>query len=268
MYTSLKLVSIAALIGFAAAAPASESSSSSSPSSSASASESSSSSSSSGNDNGGGGGGGGGAKIVIKNQCDYDLSVGKLDNGASSPELSDVSQGSSKTYDLDGKWQGRFWGRESGGDNPTAGASDPASLAEFTFKGHGGTDYYDVSFVDGYNIPIRIDPINGDKSGGADNGDQYACGAPACSNVPKCPDELKVMKNGKEVGCQSACSKFGTEEYCCSGGNSTPDTCPANKYSKEIKNECPDVYTYAYDDKTSTYMCKSEGYTVTFCPSS
>ncbi|KAI9276668.1 thaumatin, partial [Phascolomyces articulosus] len=206
-------------------------------------------------------------KIVIKNDCDYDLSIGKLDNGASSPELSQVSKGSEKTYSLDGKWQGRFWSRESGGgDNPTAGAADPASLAEFTFKGHGGNDYYDVSFVDGYNIPIRIDPINPSKDGGADNGEQYHCGAPACSNVPKCPDELKVMKDGKEVGCKSACSKFGTEEYCCSGSKDTPDKCPANKYSKQVKDVCPDVYTYAYDDTTSTFMCQSEGYTVTFCP--
>ncbi|KAG2218051.1 hypothetical protein INT45_011932 [Circinella minor] len=242
MYTSLKLVSIAALIGFATAAPTSSSSSSSN---------------------------NGDVKIIIKNQCDYDLSVGKLDNGVSFPELSDVSQGSSKTYDLHGQWQGRFWGREAGNENPTAGAANPASLAEFTFKGHGGHDYYDVSFVDGYNIPIRIDPIHGNKkTSHADNGDHYTCGAPTCSNVPKCPDELKVIKNGKEVGCQSACSKFGTEEYCCSGNKNTPDTCPANEYSKKVKNECPDVYTYAYDDMTSTFMCQSEGYTVTFCPSS
>ncbi|KAI9491988.1 thaumatin [Zychaea mexicana] len=238
MYTSLKLVSVAALLGLVAAAPASDSSS------------------------------GGGVKIVIKNQCDYDLNIGKLDNGASSPETADVAKGASKTYSLDSKWQGRFWGREAGDENPTAGAADPASLAEFTFKGYGNNDYYDVSFVDGYNIPIRIDPINGDKSGGADNGEHYLCGAPTCSSLPACPDELKVMDNGEEVGCKSACSEFNTEEYCCFGSMDTPETCPANEYSKDVKDACPDVYTYAYDDPTSTFMCRAEGYTVTFCPSS
>ncbi|KAI9491996.1 thaumatin [Zychaea mexicana] len=253
MYTSLKLVSIAALLGFAAAAPAAESSSSGNSTSSSSSS-----------------GGGGGVKIVIKNQCDYDLNIGKLDNGASSPETADISKGSSKDYPLDGKWQGRFWGRQSsggGGDNPTAGAADPASLAEFTFKGSGGNDYYDVSFVDGYNIPIRIEPINASKEGGSDNGEQYHCGAPTCSSLPKCPDDLKVMDNGKEVGCKSACSKYNTEEYCCSGSMNTPDKCPATDYSKAVKEACPDAYSYAYDDKQSTYMCQAEGYTVTFCPS-
>ncbi|KAI8137804.1 thaumatin [Fennellomyces sp. T-0311] len=239
-------------------------SASASPSATGSANATSSSGNSTSSDSGNSGNG---ARIVIKNQCDYDLDIGKLDNGQSSSESSQVSKGSEKTYPVDGKWQGRFWGRESGGDNPIAGAADPASLAEFTLKGHGGNDYYDVSFVDGYNIPIRIDPINPSKGGGADNGEQYHCGSPACQDVPKCPDDLKVMKDGKEIGCQSACSKFGTEEYCCSGSKDTPDKCPANEYSKEIKNSCPDVYTYAYDDKTSTFMCQSEGYTVTFCPS-
>ena len=35
------------------------------------------------------------------------------------------------------------------------------SLAEFTFDGHGGQDYYDVSLVDGYNLPIAIYLIDG-----------------------------------------------------------------------------------------------------------
>lgn len=239
MYTSLKFLSLAALLGLAAAAPANNTSS-----------------------DGGSGGGSGGARIVVKNQCGYDLNIGKLTNGQSSPETSSVSQGSEKTYNVDGKWQGRFWGRKSGGDNPVAGAANPASLAEFTFKGSGGNDYYDVSFVDGFNLPISIEPINPSKSGGSDNGEQYHCGKPTCSKLPECPGDLK----GDDGTCKSACSKYNTEEFCCSGSHNTPDTCPPNKFSKAVKDSCPDAYSYAYDDKKSTYMCQSEGYTVTFCP--
>lgn len=34
-----------------------------------------------------------------------------------------------------------------------AGAKPPATLAEFTLNGTGGLDFYDVSLVDGYNLP-------------------------------------------------------------------------------------------------------------------
>lgn len=31
----------------------------------------------------------------------------------------------------------------------------PATLAEFTLSGDGNTDFYDISIVDGYNLPAR-----------------------------------------------------------------------------------------------------------------
>jgi hypothetical protein len=70
-------------------------------------------------------------------------------------------------------WSGRFWGRSgctfdaSGkgscatGDCGSgevechgAGASPPTTLAEFTLDDDGGKDFYDVSLVDGYNLPF------------------------------------------------------------------------------------------------------------------
>ncbi|KAI8150138.1 thaumatin [Fennellomyces sp. T-0311] len=219
MYTSIKLLSIAALLGLASTASA--------------------------------------AKVVIKNQCGYDLQLGKLNNGESDVETAELAQGSSKTYTVDSKWQGRFWAREKGA------GTFPASLAELTFKGHAGYDFYDVSFVDGFNIPVSMEPINPHEE---NTDDKYRCGTPTCGKLPSCPEYLKVYEDGKEVGCNSACSKFGTDEYCCAGDHDTPDKCPPSSYSKDVKESCPDVYTYAYDDLTSTYMCQADGYTVTFCP--
>lgn len=208
---------------------------------------------------------GNGMQIVVKNQCDYDLTVSKLSNGQSSGTNDKVSQGSSKTYPLDEKWQGRFFGQKdcSGSNCKIAGGDNPASLAEFTFRGSGGNDFYDLSFVDGFNLPIKISPIDG--HGGASSG-EYNCGSPTCSSLPTCPDDMKITKNGKFIGCQSACSKYGSEEYCCSGSHDTPDTCSPNSYSKAVKNDCPDAYSYAYDDKKSTYSCVAEGYNIVFCP--
>ena len=70
-------------------------------------------------------------------------------------------------------WSGRFWGRrgcsfdssgsrmcitrDCGGKFKCAGAggAPPASLAEFTLDSPEG-DFYDLSLVDGYNMPMSI----------------------------------------------------------------------------------------------------------------
>jgi hypothetical protein len=41
------------------------------------------------------------------------------------------------------------------------GGQPPATLAEFTLSGWGGSDYYDLSNVDGYTISMTIRPIPG-----------------------------------------------------------------------------------------------------------
>lgn len=61
-------------------------------------------------------------------------------------------------------WAGRFWARTwcNGGSNHCdtgdcgnsyechgKGGTPPITLAEFTLKGHGGKDFYDISLVDG-----------------------------------------------------------------------------------------------------------------------
>ncbi|KAG9313496.1 thaumatin [Chiua virens] len=80
----------------------------------------------------------------------------------------------SVTFQVPSDWTaGRIWGRRdcdfstnpgpnscidggcNGGLECTASGVPPASLAEFTL-GAGGMDYYDVSLVDGYNLPLAI----------------------------------------------------------------------------------------------------------------
>ncbi|KAI9111463.1 hypothetical protein K1719_017153 [Acacia pycnantha] len=41
------------------------------------------------------------------------------------------------------------------------GASPPATLAEFTLDGVGGLDFFNVSLVDGYNVPTMVVPQGG-----------------------------------------------------------------------------------------------------------
>ncbi|VAI26617.1 unnamed protein product [Triticum turgidum subsp. durum] len=127
----------------------------------------------------------------------------------------------------------------------------PASLAEYTLGTGSNADFYDISLVDGFNVPMSFGPVGG------------SCRAVSCAADinAKCPSELKV-----DGGCMSACGKFGTAQYCCPPP-STPSTCGPTNYSRFFKGLCPDAYSYAYDDKTSTFTCASgTNYQLTFCP--
>ncbi|MGZ3420149.1 MAG: thaumatin family protein, partial [Polyangiales bacterium] len=181
-------------------------------------------------------------------------------------------------------WGGRFWGRtgcvfDASGKGTCAtadcggklecngsGGKPPASLAEFLLSGAGGKDFYDVSLVDGYNLPIGISPVAGTFTKGS--GDLYDCGDPSCTSDlnATCPTELQVKDGTHVIACLSACEKFGTDEYCCRGAYGKPETCPPTTYSKTFKAACPTAYSYAYDDKTSTFTCKGKDYVIRFCP--
>ncbi|KAI9313193.1 thaumatin [Dichotomocladium elegans] len=191
--------------------------------------------------------------VTVKNSCSDSLKVYMMANGGSIIG-EDVSAGSSHTFDLDSNWAGRFWGCP-GGDSSCSSYGSAVSLAEIAFAQHQGQDFYDISFVDGFNLPISISP---DGKSGSDKD----CGEAACSKLPTCPDGLE----GENGACKSACSAFGTDEYCCTGEHNSGDKCPSNEFADKVKPACPNVYTYAFDDATSVYACQSNSYTVTLCP--
>ncbi|KAK2368924.1 G-type lectin S-receptor serine/threonine-protein kinase LECRK3 [Trifolium repens] len=80
--------------------------------------------------------------------------------------------------------------------------------------------------------------------------------------------ELKVTDNGTVVACQGPCAAFNLQFFCCVGNHSTPDTCEPSVYAQIFKTSCPQAYSYAYDDKTSTFTCPATDYHVVFCPTS
>ena len=124
--------------------------------------------------------------------------------------------GAVQEFDVPENWiSGRLWGRTgcdfstplpgstqcvtgacNGGllcDPQTGTGVPPASLAEWTFGGD-GIDWYDVSLVDGSNIPMSI------TAEGCPTAD-----CPADLNVG-CPDELAQRDGaGNILGCKSAC---------------------------------------------------------------
>lgn len=170
-------------------------------------------------------------------------------------------------------WSGRIWARtgckfDSSGNGPCqtgacgnslkcgSAGKTPASLAEFTLA---ATDFYDVSLVDGFNVPVAVRPINGRGN----------CSAVGCdADVrPKCPSELSMKAKGKVIACRSACDVFDTDEYCCRGVYGNPVTCKPTYYSKLFKEACPNSYSYAYDDPSSIFTCSGADYVIAFCSS-
>ncbi|KAF2322746.1 hypothetical protein GH714_030138 [Hevea brasiliensis] len=219
-----------------------------------------------------------GATFTFVNKCDYTVWPGILAN-AGSPRLDstgfELPKDTSRSFQAPTGWSGRFWARtgcnfdDSGsgscitGDCGSGqvecnglGAAPPATLAEFTL-GTGGQDFYDVSLVDGYNLPMVVE-----GSGGSG-----MCASTGCFTDlnRQCPAELRM---GDGDACKSACEAFGSPEYCCSGAFNTPTTCKPSVYSEMFKAACPKSYSYAYDDATSTFTCTGADYTVSFCPSS
>ncbi|KAF5325498.1 hypothetical protein D9619_009727 [Psilocybe cf. subviscida] len=161
------------------------------------------------------------------------------------------------TFYVPDNWKsGRIWGRRNcdfsknpgpnscltGGCNGGLGVP-PATVAEWTLGGDSstGVDWYDVSLVDGYNLPMRISNNKG-------------CPVVDCpvDLGPNCPSPLKgpFDSTGFPVGCKSACF--------------------ANLDGNQESN-CPNSYAYAYDEASGTALrtCASSlkaDYTLTFCP--
>ncbi|KAG6849624.1 hypothetical protein H0H93_006833 [Arthromyces matolae] len=125
---------------------------------------------------------------------------------------------SAVTFQVPDNWKaGRIWGRRdcdfstnpgpnscldggcNGGllcDPHTGTGVPPATVAEFTFQGDGNQDWYDVSLVDGYNLPMRIT-------------NNVGCPVADCpvDLGPLCPSALQgpYDSSGFPVGCKSAC---------------------------------------------------------------
>ncbi|XP_020115041.1 thaumatin-like protein 1b isoform X2 [Ananas comosus] len=232
--------------------------------------------------------------FTFVNRCGDTVWPGMLSNSGRSPLETTgfaLPAGGSRSLLAPTGWSGRFWGRTGCSFDPAgrgscstgdcgsgqvecngAGADPPVTLIEFTLAGSDGKDFYDVSLVDGYNLPVVVEATTtaiNTASTTADT-DTVGCAATGCAADlnQRCPAELKV---GDGEACRSACEAFGTPEYCCSGEFGSPDTCRPSVYSQMFKSACPRSYSYAYDDATSTFTCATAAaadYVITFCPDS
>ncbi|KAK0655525.1 thaumatin family-domain-containing protein [Cercophora newfieldiana] len=251
---------------------------------------------------------------------------------------------SSRKMFVSPNWQGRVWGRTNcsfndEGTGPSSlngvngnGASCttgdcfgrldcqfsgqvPSTLAEFNLIGGvgGKQTFYDISLVDGYNLPLGVVYIPAKNTTFIPpNLTNCACiassgylGAPARSGLAYsnesypipyeaaqtneavgswCPWDLQKFPPSKPGDgifpypddhiqrpvfdpCLSACSSTNKPQDCCTGQYNDPNVCRPSLYSARAKSVCPDAYSYAFDDQTSTFIIPAGGgWEIVFCP--
>ena len=164
--------------------------------------------------------------------------------------------GHCQTGDCGGLFQCKGWG------------TIPATLAEVNFDAWDSLDFYDVSMVDGSNLPMYIN-ITKSSGGTVDKISSDGCVPAGCTKPVVCPSVLDVTVGGTVVGCISACARLGTDQLCCRGQYSSRAACnPATwpvDYAAVFKRAEPYAYSYVDDDATSVFTCKGVcDYRITF----
>jgi hypothetical protein len=154
------------------------------------------------------------------------------------------------TGDCAGHFQcGRTWGQF------------PSTLAEFNLNAWNGMDFYDVSLVEGNNLPMWINNSGGRS---ADPISANGCSPAGCTHDANksCPQAMQRTHDGAVVACLSACLVLGTDQTCCTGPYAarsacTPSTWPIDSAAVFKKAE-PFAYSYVNDDATSVLSCSGE----------
>jgi len=183
-----------------------------------------------------------------------------------------LAPGQSMSVTVANNWGGRIWGRTgctgtaagycATGDCTSVceGANPPTTLGEFTFDAYAGMDFYDVSMVDGSNLPMWI---NISHTTTTDPVSSAGCYKGVCTTEVSCPTAMQDVSNGQVIGCKPPCAAFGGDTYCCLGAWAGRENCVPSKwpvdYTQVFKKAEPYAYSYAFDD-SATMACKGACY--------
>ncbi|KAI4326992.1 hypothetical protein L6164_019501 [Bauhinia variegata] len=199
-------------------------------------------------------------RFDVRNQCPYTVWAAAVPGGGKR-----LNQGETWTFNVNpGTMQGRIWGRthcsfdESGRGRCETGdcggvleceshGAPPNTQAEYGLNLYNNLDFFDISLVGGFNVPMEFSPTS------------IRCRGTRCAGDinSKCPGELKTAG-----GCYNPCTVFKTDQYCCYSGH-----CGPTSYSEFFKKRCPEACCYPADVATSTFTCPSgTAYTLVFCP--
>ena len=209
-----------------------------------------------------------GHKVTFKNQCTETVWMGSVGNSGFSGLDGGgwaMPHGGTHQIIVPVKWSGRFWPRTEctfvpSGNCPTKGVqccasgscltSDnvnfglkcgfsgvpPTSLVEVTMdapSGNGPYDTYDMSFVDGWSVPAKIEPVAGTYNPLPDPGIGAPwCEVSGCTGAPVCPPGFAV--DGSPNSCWSPCQvavragSADASKLCCSCNLKAACTCPSS----------------------------------------
>jgi hypothetical protein len=193
-------------------------------------------------------------------------------NTAVYPQGRQLAPGQGLSVTVANNWGGRIWGRTgctstaaghcATGDCTSVceGANPPTTLGEFTFDAYAGMDFYDVSMVDGSNLPMWI---NISHTTTVDPVSSSGCYKGVCTSDVDCPTAMQAVSGAQVVGCKPPCAAFGGDAYCCRGAWAGRDNCVPSKwpvdYTQVFKRAAPYAYSYAFDDG-ATMPCKGACY--------
>ncbi|PON32688.1 Thaumatin [Trema orientale] len=214
-----------------------------------------------------------GINIAIMNNCPYTVWAAaipgggrRLDSGQSwvlGVPKKDNSNGriwgrTNCTFDKDGRGSGCETGDCNGLLECQGGGRPPKTMAEYTLNQFGSPDFFDISLVDGFNVPMEFSPTSEGCSRGVKCGNSTSGSADTIKE--QCPHELRAPG-----GCNGPCTVFKTGEHCCTG--SYANNCGATSFSKFFKDRCPGAISYPLDEENTTFRCPSgTNYEAVFCP--
>ena len=268
-------------------------------------------------------------RLTVVNGCKNPMWIAHIDEGGLGPDPQDVMVMPGGRVQQHTSVRGgglsatRFWpklGCDSRGTNCTVGSSggpaegcvvrvpgrgddysrcappvDTKFEATFATPGSGTQDVVDMSLVDGYTLPFKLEVHGGSCTRSKQPFNGMDCSGLSMDHCPtvelldNTSENLNAVnpKTGDQGGCYSPCMKLTDDkwnpagsavapdsrtagQYCCAGAWGSPGACNAGtilktNYLKTVKEACPAAYGYAYDDKTSTIACTtSTEYTLTF----
>ncbi|ODN02137.1 Pathogenesis-related protein 5 [Orchesella cincta] len=181
--------------------------------------------------------------VIITNRCNTNIFV-KNEGVNTGPLNLPPNESRTVTVNRNGQPKPRIWGHVGcdGAGNNCDTTEGYVSLAEFQIDPSGWL-WFDVSQVDGYNLPITMEGINPAAGGN--------CRVASCNfnTDADCPQANKVVKDGRAVACKNL------------------DRDNPSDYSNAVKRSCPGVYSYAFDSSDVMRDCLpgNNGLKVTFC---
>uniref|UniRef100_A0A1I7SZK4 Thaumatin-like protein n=1 Tax=Caenorhabditis tropicalis TaxID=1561998 RepID=A0A1I7SZK4_9PELO len=209
-------------------------------------------------------------EITIQNKCSFATWVGIQGPGNPANGGFKLDSEERRTIYVDPLWTGTIWPRtecdeemncatgECGPREECNGSpgSPPFTVAEFSLNMDGFNDTYSVSMLNGYNIPILIEPfgpLECQRAGGCDSNPN-----------DKCPMEFAIQKDQVTVGCKTGCLVYNNHRECCRGIFASEVACSSTIAAQIFKESCPTAISHEFDE-SNTFTCNGASYVVQFC---